>query len=381
MRQAGDFLHRYPQYRWQFIEQYVVDPKALAKFADRLPEGTAAVQYFAAPDRLYIFVVAAGGQFHVRSRGVSQGELYAMVKEYRQLLERASMRRLRWIDDGSEDYRRDVVPLKEVGKRLSEHLLGPIKSELSQHAKLIVIPNDLLLYVPIHALPIEAEDGTPHFLAETHMVSYLTGLELPELLSQETRAREASLLAIGNPDGTLPAASREIRALAQLRPGVTVLDGAEATKARFIGLAGKFMDIHLATHAVLDSKRPEESYLVMGGKEGVDRMLRVNEVAGLRLQSGVAVLSACDTALGEEVPGAALVTLAAAFSLAGSQSIVASLWKVNDEATRDLMVEFHRTLSAAGPALAMQKAQVGLLRKVETGHPYYWAPFVVFGAR
>src|SRR3989304_5964196 len=94
-------------------------------------------------------------------------------------------------------------------------------------------------------------------------------------------------------------------------------------------------------------------------------------------RSDLAILSACDTALGEQVPGAALITLAAAFSQAGSESIVASLWKVNDAATRDFMVSFHRALPTVGRAAALQEAQVTVLTNPLTAHPYYWAPFIL----
>ena len=76
-----------------------------------------------------------------------------------------------------------------------------------------------------------------------------------------------------------------------------------------------------------------------------------------------------------------LVTLAAAFSQAGSQTIVASLWEVNDSATRDFMVAFHRARAAAGRAGALQRAQLAVLGKSATAHPYYWAPFILIGAR
>jgi CHAT domain-containing protein len=95
----------------------------------------------------------------------------------------------------------------------------------------------------------------------------------------------------------------------------------------------------------------------------------------------MAILSACETAVGEQVPGAALMTLAAAFSQAGAQSILASLWKVEDRATRDFMVVFHRALPAAGRAGALQQAQRAVLADPATAHPYYWAPFILIGAR
>ena len=354
-----DFLARYPRYKAQFVDQQTVDPRAMAKFAGRLPRGMLAVQYFAAPDALYVFVVAAGGRFQVKRQAVSQADLYALVRRHREHLARAATRRLPWADDGSEAYRTDVLPLKDAGEALASHLLRPIEAELEEHRDLVLIPNDLLLYVAIHALPLARADGSRPFLAETHTVSYLTQLELAELLAPPARADAPSLLALANPDGSLPAAGQEVRALAVIRPRVTALSGSEATKARFLELAARFPDLHLATHGSLDPVRPERSYLLMAGPDEDSRQLSIREIAGLSLPpSGVAVLSACETALGEQEPGAALMTLAAAFSQAGAQTVVASLWNVNDVATRDLMVGFYRALRTQGRAAALREAQV-----------------------
>jgi CHAT domain-containing protein/Tfp pilus assembly protein PilF len=382
LAQVQAFLARYPRYRAQFVEQQTVDPKAIAKFAERLPAGTLAVQYFAAPDALYVFVVAAGGKFQVRTQAISQKDLYDLVRAYRSHVERAASQRLRWGDDGSEGYRRDVAPFKEVTERLAGHLLGPIEPELGTHNDLILFPNDLLLYLPIHALTRKQADGTQRFLAETHRVSYVTQLELVDLLSPIQTVPDSPLLAVANPDGTLPGASREVRELARVRPGVTALDGPEATKPRFFELVAKFPGLHLATHGVLDPDQPDRSYLLLAGDDQASQRLTIGEIAGLTLPpNSLAILSGCETALGEQVPGAALVTLAAAFSQAGSQSIVASLWKVSDVATRDFMVAFHRALPSAGRAGALQQAQIALLRAPGTAHPYYWAPFLLLGAR
>ena len=382
LAQAHAFLVKYPQYKAQFIDQQTVDPKALAKFADRLPPGTLAIQYFAAPDTLYLFVVAPGGSFQVRSRAIAQEDLYALVRQYRTHLDAATTQHLSWVDDGSPAWREKVAPLREVSRKLSALLLDPVSPELATHRNLVLIPNDLLLYLPIHALTRSERDGSTRFLVETHVVSYVTQLELVDLLTPSQPAGSVPLLAVANPDGSLPAASREIRELVRIRAGTTSLEGAQATKQRFLSLASKFPDVHLATHGVLDAERPERSYLLMAGTDEESQRLSVAEIASLTLgRNGMAVLSACETALGEQVPGAALTTLAAAFSQAGAQSVVASLWKVNDETTRHFMVAFHKALATSGRAAALQEAQLTILRKQVTAHPFYWAPFILMGGR
>lgn len=375
------FLQRYPQYKAQFIDQQTVDPRALAKFAERLPSGVLAVQYFAAVDRLYLFVVGGGGGFQVKTRDVSREELYGLIREYRAHVAQGKRQQLPWIDDKSDFYRREVAPFKERARVLARHFLGPIKDELTRYRSVVFIPNDLLLYFPFHALEWQGPDESMRFLAETHSVSYVTQLELTDLVKPDVRTRDTPLLAVGNPDGTLPGASREVRALRAVRPRATVLEGGEATKERILRMAGQFRDLHLATHGVLDLEHPGRSYLVMAPDGRQDSRLTIEDISGLSLRSSLVVLSACDTAVGEQVPGAALTTLAAAFSQAGAQAIVASQWEVDDRATAEFMVAFHRELNQGGRAWALQQAQKTLLASPATRHPYYWAPFLLIGAR
>lgn len=381
LAQVQGFLVRYPQHKALFADQHTVDPRALAKFAERLPAGTLAVQYFAAPDALYLFVVAPGGQFQVMRQAVPQEELYRLVRAYRRHVQAGERHKLLpWADDGSEFYQREVVPLKTLSRQLGRHLLDPLASHLDAHRQVVLIPNDLLLYLPIHALLMSRPDGRDRFLAESHSVSYLTQMELADLLSASRPGTPSPLLALANPDGSLPGASAEVRAIGETRSVIRVLDGEAATKAEFLRLVGAFTDLHLATHGVLDTSRPERSYLLFAGVDAASQRLTVVEIAGLSLRHGLAVLSACETALGEQMPGAALVTLAAAFSQAGSQTIVASLWRVADEATREFMVRFHGALEQ-GRAEALWQAQLALLGNPRTAHPFYWAPFVLIGAR
>jgi CHAT domain-containing protein/Tfp pilus assembly protein PilF len=381
LAQVGALLARYPQYRRQFVDQHAVDPRALAKFARRLPPGTLAVQYFAAPDALYLLLVAPGDVFQVKRRAVAQADLSSLIMRYREHVEQAAVTDLAWEDDGTEAYRRAVAPLKAITRTLSEHLLGPIEAELAAHRGLILVPSDLLLLLPIHALTRPGPDGAPRFLVETHAVSYMTQLELADVLAPPARRPDVPLLALGNPDGSLPSASQEIRQVRATRAAVTTLEGNEATKVRFLGLVPRFPDLHLATHGVLDPDWPERSYLLMAGADEGEKRLGIDQIAGLSLRDGLAVLSACETAVNERLPGAALVTLAAAFSQAGSRSIVASLWRVDDAATAELMVSFHRTLRRASRVVALQQAQIAMIRNPRARHPYYWAPFVLIGGR
>ena len=106
-----------------------------------------------------------------------------------------------------------------------------------------------------------------------------------------------------------------------------------------------------------------------------------NAVAASLSELGFLLYPVGDFAAARPLLEAALTTLAAAFSQAGAQSVVASLWKANDETTGHFMVAFPRALASSGRAAALQEAQLTILRKQVTAHPFYWAPFILIGAR
>ena len=100
----------------------------------------------------------------------------------------------------------------------------------------------------------------------------------------------------------------------------------------------------------------------------------------MELNANLAILSACKTAFGKQIAGEGMLGLTRAFFTAGVPSVVASLWNVEDNATKELMVEFHTRLrDGERPALALQKAQIHLIYNTEYTSPVFWSPFVLIG--
>jgi CHAT domain-containing protein len=99
------------------------------------------------------------------------------------------------------------------------------------------------------------------------------------------------------------------------------------------------------------------------------------------LNADLVVLSACETGLGKEVKGEGLVSLTRAFMYAGTPSVVASLWKVADLSTAELMTRFYRHLKDGklSKAEALRQAQLELIQEGRFDHPYFWSPFVLIG--
>ena len=186
----------------------------------------------------------------------------------------------------------------------------------------------------------------------------------------------------------------EAAAIQQLVPDARVLTDDAATETALKQVRAPRI-LHVATHGFfLEDLRgatvPENpllrSGLVFAGanqlrSDADDGILTALEATGLDLVgTQLVVLSACETGVGTVQNGEGVYGLRRALLLAGAQSLVVSLWKVEDGATRDLMVAFYRhVLAGEGRAAALRKAQLELRSRPATRHPFFWAGFIAVG--
>jgi len=181
---------------------------------------------------------------------------------------------------------------------------------------------------------------------------------------------------------------REAMAILSVTPagdGMVALDfkasHAMATDPRL----GQYRIVHFATHGMLDSERPELSGLVFSlvDQRGNQQngFLNLQDIYNLNLPVDMVVLSACETGLGKEVKGEGLIGLTRGFMYAGASRVVSSLWKVNDEATAELMRYFYQAIEQEDmrPAAALQKAQIEMWKQKRWSNPYFWAAFELQG--
>ena len=115
--------------------------------------------------------------------------------------------------------------------------------------------------------------------------------------------------------------------------------------------------------------------------EPINGFIRLNEIYNLNLNADLVVLSACQTALGKDVRGEGLIGLTRGFMYAGSPRVVASLWKVDDLATAELMKIFYQKMlkDKMRPAAALRAAKVAMWKSKRWNSPYYWAAFELQG--
>src|SRR5438552_3930564 len=271
----------------------------------------------------------------------------------------------------------------QPARGLRRFLLDPLQTAgyLGKIHQLMIVADGVLNYVPFAALPT----GRDRFLGDDYTVAYLPSAAALVRESAGTSSGR-TLLAMAPSDAHLPNTAAEVHSIGQMfSPSSRVVVGKAATKTLFKRVAAEYDYLHLATHGSLNRNAPSLSALELEPDEENDGRLELHEIVGMRLRARLVTLSACETALGKgyftETPaGDEFVGITRAFLSAGSQNVLASLWAVNDESTRLLMVRFYRHLLDTGGAEALARAQREVRRSnPRYRHPYYWAAFVMVG--
>jgi CHAT domain-containing protein len=345
----------------RLAEALAIEPVSLPALQAKLPRDVVLVQYFPTGRRLFIFLVTRQG-LQVRTLTLSSTQLKASVKRARHLL----------IRGGTAGDFQPGASLRQELRQLDEWLLEPVRADLSAARVVALRPTQILHYVPFAALL--GKDGK-YQVERQATVNLVKSADL-SLLTRAPRPRPKSLLAFGNPDGTLPGAAREVKEIVALFAKTNPAIGAAATAERLRSMDPSTGYLHLATHGILAPTDPRQSYLVLARSR-----LRTADIYALNLSGvGLVTLSACNTAVQETNPGAEVHSLAEAFSVAGGQSVLASLWSVSDDGTRALMVRFYQeVLRGRSLAESLRKAQLSLRQNPRYAHPFFWASFTLLG--
>lgn len=277
-----------------------------------------------------------------------------------------------------------------------------VLTELQRRKHSARAPRFLILGDPVY--PLEARDGEAQgaLLAVRHEDTFF---DYERLTSTRDEAAEIARLLIRDD----PAATDEQRtALLQLPDErSTTLPtsrfdlylGSKARRDVFQGDLGSYTTLHVAVHGEVDTRDPRHSGLVLSSEADTPEMFTLMDVLGLSLDADLVVLSACETARGPIVRGEGVQSLACAFVEAGARSVIASLWRVEDDKAADLMISFYRRHLDRHdpPARALRQAKLDLRRSRSArgkavqvrdeqaeiyvaANPYFWAPFVFIGA-
>jgi CHAT domain-containing protein len=314
----------------------------------------------------------------------------------------------------------------QLSHELYRVLFQPIESTVQADSKIIVVPDDVLNYLPFESLARSggigsAATGLPFaeyrdvdwLLKRFTFVYALSATSLRLRLGQPGSAPR-QLLAFGNPAvrstrqndieravlrgssgeafpefPPLPQAARESKRVGELMSGklqAKIFLGEQATESEYMKEAPSADYVHFAVHSLINQEQPYYSALVLTPDRHSDGLLQTYEIVNTRLHSRLVTLSGCETALGKLRKGEGMLGLQRAFLQAGAESVVVSLWSVEDS-TADFMEGFYRNIRNSQElpvALRNAKLQylegtldVGTGQRVSLSHPFFWAPFVL----
>ena len=403
--------------------------------------GTLMLSFNVGESSLDIFALSKGSPLGVFSFAIGRSELCTEVQELRRAI-------------FGQGWVRNDASRANLAKHLYGVLLEPADELISVSARLLIVSDSCLNSLPFGALIREgfgvkdvAAEGLAdeeigrrqdweylvemipihHVLSATVYSEIIRGRSLtPRIGNVE---QPFTLVAFGDPvypegvDGTerdiftdmgirsavsrgyafesLPYTRREVEGLAALFPGakVQVFVGEEATEERATALERDVQVVHFAAHGIPNERNGLNSALVLsiprrrteGHENGLLQAWEILE--RVRIDADLVVLSACKSALGEEVDGEGLIGLTRAFQYAGARSVAATLWDVPDQTTAELMIRFYRHLKAGkSKDEALRSAQMEFIRgpirvkdsngqvvEKDASAPYYWAAFQLSG--
>ena len=314
------------------------------------------LEYYGDEKNLFVFVLSKGGVFATK---LNSNDLVNEVAVFRATL----------TDPDDSSYQRS-------GTSLYNRLVAPVASAIKTKA-VTIVPHGILHYLPFTAL---TDNG--QFMIDRYEMRVLPSASVMKFINKGSTAPN-DLLALGNPDVgdpalDLPGAQQEVEAVIKGLRHTQLLTREHATETAIKTRGNAFRRLHFASHGIFDAENPLESGLLLAADDNNDGLLTVGELYELELNADLITLSACETALGKIANGDDVVGFTRGFLYAGTDSIVSSLWKVDDAATNQLMQAFYQTLQTLDRRAALRAAQLSV--KYQFPHPYYWAAFQLTGA-
>lgn len=398
----------------------------LSEIQQQLDDETLLLEYFLGEEKSYAWLVSRTSVMGIDSlpkRSEIESKATAFYEALTNLTSNLNDTRTR----GARRRKDAAAPVQADPAGLSQMLLKPVADKLGKK-RLVIVGDGVLHYLPFGALPSPLSKKTARtpYLIEEHEIVYLPSASALAVLRTETAPRKPAPLSVAvlaypvftSDDERLKAATQKTTAPKDATPNDRVLRsglelvplyatkleaeaidkamhnfgetriamGFEASRATVMKLQEEQHSIvHFATHGDLDTEHPELSSIVLSlfDSEGrpQDGYLRLHDIYNLKLPADMIVLSACRTGLGQVIKGEGLIGLTRGFMHAGSPRIVASLWRVEDLGTSELMKRFYQHMAKDGmaPPSALRQAQIEMLGSKRWNSPYYWAGFVLQG--
>lgn len=383
----------YPEYyRFKYDESYA-DRETIENL---LGPDEALVNYIVSDEEVFALVLD-GQDLNFHSLGTSDS-LSTQIKSLRSSV----------LADSTGEY-------SDLANRLYRQLIEPVVADLDSQS-LIIIPDQSLYYLPFEMLLTEAPKNSDYYnfpyLIREYQISYVPSATVLQILTQQKHSNPKNLFAVAPfNESTIQledqvAASRYITDLSPLPltqyetneiakifdeadtwreyffpEDVKIMLGREATKSTIENTSfDDYGYIHFATHAFVNEEDPALSGIAFWGDENEDGVIYVNDIYNMDLNADLVVLGACETGLGTVYKGEGMIGFTRAFTYAGASNLMVSMWKVSDQPTANLMIQFYRHVKEGHSySESLQLAKMELINQPEFAAPRNWAAFILQG--
>jgi CHAT domain-containing protein/tetratricopeptide (TPR) repeat protein len=292
-------------------------------------------------------------------------DISSLVNRYREFISRPL------------SYTHDRAEFNEVAYNLYDSLFKPKESKINITGKnLIIIPDGKLHNIPFEALTTNKDEL--NYLIKSRSISYAYSMSFLKENKKIPRTTKNDFVGFAPITFNSLKLSTLDNSLFELDNALSITNGSvykndKATKTAFLNNASDSKIIHLATHA----DASENPWIAFS-----DEKLNLQELYTFKNNAELTILSSCDTSIGKLAEGEGVMSLARGFFYSGSNSVVASLWNVNDKSTSFLMNDFYKNLkSGETKSEALRNAKLNYLKShsLSEASPYYWSSFILLG--
>lgn len=383
----------YPDYyRLKYDQSYANRENVV----DLLAEDEALINYIVSDEEVFALVLDRQN-IRFYSLGPSDS-LSTQIKSLRNLV----------LSDSSVQY-------SKLANELYNQLVQPVLPDLDSKS-LVIVPDQALHYLPFEMLLKELPQSDNYhdlpYLIRDYKISYVPSATVLKMLNDQKISNPQNLFAVAPFNEatiqveTQAAASRYMANLSPLPltryetneiakifdepqtwmeyifpEEIKILLGREATKSTIETTSFQnYGFVHFATHAFVNEEDPALSGIAFWGDQEADGVIYVNDIYNMNMNADLVVLGACETGLGTVYKGEGMIGFTRAFIYAGASNLMVSMWKVNDQPTANLMIQFYRNVKDGHSySDALQKAKIDLINQPEFAAPRNWAAFVLQG--
>ncbi|MCX6255665.1 MAG: CHAT domain-containing protein, partial [Bacteroidia bacterium] len=388
------FEKQYPGY---YAIKYNTQVTSLKEIPEIVGRNGNYISYVVSDSMLYIFV--ANRKYQRLLAFPVDSAFFNDIRQFRRLLSMPSP---------SDNARIAFEKFRSTGAKLYRILIDPVRQYLISD-RLIISPDNILSYLPFETLPTSPESEerilyreiayvmndfdisytySATFMSESVKRDYSTGNKViafapnyPEPIDIQSvlKNRQEKMGKLLD----LPYARQEAEYVSNITGG-KLFENYEAKESVYKTEAGKYDIIHLAMHTLLNDKDPMYSTLIFSPENDTvnDRYLKTYEVYGILLKAKMVVLSSCNTGTGLLYSGEGILSLARGFIYSGSQSVVMSMWEIEDKSGTEIVKMFYDNLKKGNSkSVALRKARIAYIKKADQlrSHPYFWSTLVIYG--